>query len=149
MMAIALFFALLGISVFCSTRSAMLSATLSLSEQYAAATTDVQRSLLLAAGQAAHASSRATPETTGFFFVAVGGLFISVVMLRSEAFGRAAAYVGILASLFTLGNDISIVLAPSLASILMPISGLLWAVWWILVSLALFRLAQSVSGSRN
>ena len=49
----------------------------------------------------------------------------------------------ILAALFTLVNDLSIVVAPLWASILMPINGLLWLVWWLLVSRGLFRLVAN------
>jgi hypothetical protein len=145
LMAIAAFLAFLGIAVFVSTRGAMVSATLSLSDQYAAATTEAQRSQILAAGRAIHAAGRATPETTGFVFLAIAGLIISIVTLRGGGFGRATPYVGILASLATFGDDISILLAPSLAVILMPINGLLWLIWWLLVSRGLFRLGRGIT----
>jgi hypothetical protein len=145
LMAIAAFLAFLGIAVFVSTRAAMVSATLSLSDQYAAATTEAQRSQILAAGRAIHAAGRATPETTGFFFTAIAGLIISIVLLRGGSFGRATAYVGILASLVTFANDMSIVLAPSLAAILMPINGLLWLIWWLLISYGLVKLGRNAS----
>jgi hypothetical protein len=58
-MALALTFALLGIGVFLATNNP--SSMLSLSNQYAAATTDAERSTFLAAGQAllAHTNQRA------------------------------------------------------------------------------------------
>jgi hypothetical protein len=139
--AIAACLAFLGIAVFVSSRSEAVSATLSLSDRYVAARTEVERSQILAAGQAVHAPIRATPETAGFALVAVAGLILSVVMLQSQRFDQATAYVGISAGLVTLANNISIVLAPSLAAILMPINGLLWLIWWILVSHGLFKLA--------
>lgn len=145
-MAIAAFLAFLGIAVFVSTRTMMVSATLALSDQYAAATTEAQRSHILAAVQAMHAPGRATPETAGFFFMALAGLIISVVIRQSAIFGPVTAYVGILASLATFANDVSIVVAPSLATTLMPINGLLWLIWWLLISRGLFRLARGVSG---
>ncbi|MBN1580497.1 MAG: DUF4386 family protein [Anaerolineae bacterium] len=149
LMAIAAFFSFLGVAVFCSTRAAAVSATLSLSDQYAAATTEAQRFQILAAGQAIHAPIRATVETAGFFFMAAAGLIISVVILHGKSLSRVTAYVGILASLVTFANDISIVVAPSLATILMPINGLLWLVWWLLISRGLFRLARDISKVRN
>jgi hypothetical protein len=142
---IAAFLSFLGVAIFCSTRAAAVSAMLSLSDQYAAATTEVQRAQILAAGQAVHAPIRATPETPGFFFIAVAGLIVSVVILQNKVFSKIAAYVGISASLFTFANDASIVIAPSLAAILMPINGLLWLVWWLLISRGLFELGQRVS----
>jgi hypothetical protein len=79
---------------------------LSLSDQYAAATTEAQRTMLLAAGQAMLAINRfsspgAHPGAGGYMsllLIAVAGLITSSVMLRSDVFNRATAYVGILAS---------------------------------------------------
>ncbi|MBN1877032.1 MAG: DUF4386 family protein [Anaerolineae bacterium] len=139
LMAIAAFFAFLGIAVFVSSRATMVSAILSLSEQYAAATTEGQRSQLLAAGQAIHAPIRATTETTGFLFMAVAGLLISIVSLRNEVFGKGVAYLGILASTATFADDVSLIFVPPLAAILMPINSLLWLVWWLLISHNLFK----------
>jgi hypothetical protein len=143
--AIAAFLAFLGIAVFVSSRSEAVSATLSLSDRYAAARTEVERSQILAAGEAIHAPIRATPETTGFGLVAMAGLILSVVMLQSQRFDRATAYVGIPAGLVTLANHISIVIAPSLAAILMPLNGLLWLVWWLLISRGLFQLGKQIA----
>jgi hypothetical protein len=137
--AIAAFFALLGIAVFVSTRAAMVSGLLNLTDQYAAAATEAQRAQLLIAGDAIVSPTRATPQTTGFFFIAVAALIISLVDRRGETLGKAAAYVGILAALFTFVGDICLIVAPSIAGVLMPVGMLLWPAWWFLVSLALFR----------
>lgn len=141
-MAIAAFCAFLGVAVFVSARADLVTATLTLSEQYAEATAEAQRSQLLAAGWAAHSITRATPETLGFFFMAVAGLITSIVILQGETFGKVTAYVGILASVFTFANQASIVIAPLLPAILLPLNGLLWLVWWLLASRGLFRLAS-------
>jgi hypothetical protein len=144
LMAIAAFFAFLGIAVFVSTRAAAVSATLTLSDQYAAATTEVQKSQILTAGQAIHSTVRATPETVGFLFMAIAGLIISLVILRSETFGQATAYVGILGSVITLADHISLIMAPSMAGILMPLNGLLWLIWWLMISVGLFKLTKGL-----
>jgi hypothetical protein len=138
-MAVATFFAFLGVAVFVSARAEMVTATLSLSNQFAIATTEVQRSQILAAGHAVMTLSRATPETLGFFFITIAGLIISVVILQSGTFSKMIAYLGILGSVIVLANDISIVIAPSMATILMPLSGLVWLIWWILVGQKLLR----------
>ena len=143
-MAIAALFALIGVVVFIVPRVATLSAA-SLSDQYAAAATEAQRGQILAAGEALNALGVPTPQTTGFLFMAVAVLIISVVMLRSEYFGKATAIVGILASLLTFADDTSLVLAPSLAGMLMPISGVVWILWWLLISRGLFRLGKAAS----
>ena len=78
---------------------------LSLSEQYVTAASDAQRTTLLSAGQALLAINRFTgagahPGSGGFislFLIAAAGILASLVMLRSDLFHRAAAYVGIVA----------------------------------------------------
>jgi hypothetical protein len=142
-MSIAALLAFIGIAVFIAPRVAMLS-VLPLSDQYAAATTEAQRATLLAAGEALNALGTATPETIGFLFMAVAGLIISLVILRGETFGKTTAYVGLLAGGVTFANHISVVMAPSIADILMPVNGLLWLVWWIMISRRLFQLGKAV-----
>jgi len=141
--AIAAFFSLLGVAIFVSVRADMGATVLSLSDQYAAATTEAQMDQLLATGQVINSLGRATPDTVGFFFMAIGGLIFSAVMLRRGTFSKAAAYVGILGGVVTVVHRIGLFIVPSFASVLMPISGLLWLIWWILVSLGLLRLVRA------
>ena len=153
-MLIALYAALLGVVVFIVPRVLHL-ALLPLSDLHAAATTDAQKTIYLAAGEALSQVSTATPQTLGFLFMAVAGLIISVVSLRSQSFGRsvslskAVGFVGIAGFVAALANFGSRLLAPTIAEILMPINGLLWFAWWILVSVNLFKLARKtqVQGS--
>jgi hypothetical protein len=81
--------------------------------------------------------------------MAAAGMILSFVVLRSDAPGRplgqAAAYVGIVGFVAALANFLSRLLAPDVAAVLMPINGLLWFAWWILVSVGLFRLARRAS----
>jgi hypothetical protein len=42
----------------------------------------------------------------------------------------------------TFVGDICLIVAPSIAGVLMPVGLLLWPAWWILISLALFRLGR-------
>lgn len=139
---IATFFAFLGVAVFVSSRVAMVSGMLSLSEQYATAVTEAQRSQILAAAQVVTSLSRATPETFGFLFMAIAGLVYSIVILQSKNFSKLIGYLGILAFTFTLANDISLIIAPSVAAFIMPINGSLWLLWWILVGLRLFKFGR-------
>ncbi len=95
LMAIAITLALLGIGIFFATNNPF--SMLSLSDQYAAATTDAQRTTFLAAGQAvlANTGQRAVGGfNMGLFLVSVAGLIVSSVMLRSRSFSRLTAYVG-------------------------------------------------------
>ena len=102
-MAIALTLALLGIAIFFATNNPF--SMLSLSNKYAAATTDANRSALLAAGEAllANTNQRVIGGfNIGFLLVSVAGLIVSSVMLRATSFRRLTAYAGILAFGFSL-----------------------------------------------
>lgn len=140
-MLVAAFFGVLGVGVFVTPRVAMLS-LLPLSDQYAVATSAARQAQLLAAGEALGALGTATPQTIGFLFMAVGVLIISVVMLQGRLFSKITAWWGILASLCTLADHISLILAPGLVTALMIASGLFWIPWWVMIGLGLFRLAR-------
>jgi len=144
LMLIALYFALLGVVVFIVPRVLHL-ALLPLSDMHAAATTEARRMMLLAAGEALSQVSTATPQTLGFLLMAFAGLLISVVILQSQSFGKAVAYVGMLGFVAALANYVSWLFAPAIAAMLMPINGLLWFLWWIIISIALFKLAKATS----
>ena len=80
--ALALMISFIGVAVFYGTNRAF--PMLDLSNQYAAATTEAQRAMLSAAGQAMLSVGEShTPGTfLGFFLSEVAGILISVVMLR-------------------------------------------------------------------
>jgi hypothetical protein len=145
---IALYFALLGVVVFIVPRMLTL-VMLPLSDMHAAATTEAQRTMALTAGETLSHVTTATPQTLGFLFMAVAGLIISIVVLRGRSFGgspvfsKAAGYVGVVGFVVALANYVSWLVAPSIAAVLMPINGLLWLVWWLVVSVGLFKLARA------
>lgn len=138
-MAIALALGLVGIAAYFASNTAF--EMLSLSNQYAAATTDVQRSLFQASGQAMLAIYQGTAFDVYYILNAVTMLIISVVMLRSTLFGKVTAYLGIVAGV--------LMLIPSTAGTI----GLYFAfgslaptvIWLILIGRRLFMLAQGVS----
>lgn len=148
-MTIATTLGFVGITVYFASNTAF--SMLSLSDQYAAATTDAQRSIFLAAGQAVLAihNPGAIYQGTGiymsFLLLAVAGLMISAVMLRSNIFSRVTAYVGILASAFDLAYCITFAFLPAITVYLLSASGLLLMVWHILIGLRLFQLGRGVS----
>jgi len=140
-MMIASFFGLLGVTAFIVPRVLMLS-MLQLSDLYVAATSETARARLLAAGETLGALGTPTPQTIGFLFMAIGVFIISLVMLRSQRFNKITAYFGIVASLFTFADQISLIGLPTLATPLMIISGLFWIPWWLLISQGLFQIAR-------
>jgi len=137
----ALYFAVLGAVTFIVPRALHL-ALLPLSDLHAAATSEAQRAIYLAAGEGLSQVSTATPQTLGFLFMAVAGLLVSLVILQSRFFGQAAAYVGIAGFAAALASFTARLIAPTVASVLMPINGLLWFAWWIMISVGLFKLAK-------
>lgn len=152
-MAIATILGFVGITVYFASNTAF--SMLSLSEQYAAATTNTQRTMLLAAGEAMLAINRfsspgAHPGTGGYvslFLIAVAGMIASVVMLRSVVFNRTTAYVGILASVFDLAYCIAFAFVPTvnselLAVIFIPAAGLFLMIWHIMIGWRLYQLGR-------
>jgi hypothetical protein len=141
--AMAAFTAFLGIAVFVASRALMVSAAVNLNDQFALALTDEQKYQLLTAWKVITSPARATPETTGFLFIALASLVFSIVMLQAGTFRKTIAILGFAGCLVTIADQVSLVLAPTLALVLMPLNGALWLVWWLLVSRALFRLARN------
>jgi len=114
---------------------------LSLSGQYAAATTDSQRSLYVAAGQAMMALYSGTAFQVSYMLGSVTTVMTSAVMFRSKTFGKATAYVGIAASVIGLGLYV-----PKIGIYLSVGSVPFWAIWNILIARRLFQLAPGMPG---
>ena len=144
-MAIAMTSALLGIGIFLATNNPF--SMLSLSDQYAAATTDAQRSTFLAAGEAilANTNQRAVGGfNMGLFLVSIAGLIISSVMLQSNSFSRSTAYVGILANALSLTDYLRQAITPSVTVALIVILPytLFLVIWFALVGRRLCQLGK-------
>lgn len=145
-MALATTLAIIGIAVFLATNNPF--SMLSLSDQYAAATTDAQRSQFLAAGQAmlANTNQRAVEGfNMGFFLVSVAGLIVSAVMLRSNTFSKVTAYVGILANALSLADYFRLAFVPAAVLLLLFLamaSCLLLLIWYILIARRLYQLGR-------
>ncbi len=137
---------LVGIAVYFASNTAF--SMLSLSDQYASTSSEAQRAMLLAAGQAVLAinSPGAVFQGTGiymsFLLLAVAGLLISIAMLQSELFGRVTAYIGILACVLDLVYCITFALAPALTAYLLSAAGLLLMIWHISIGLKLLQLER-------
>ncbi|MBI2847812.1 MAG: DUF4386 family protein [Chloroflexi bacterium] len=86
---------LVGIAVFFATNTAF--PVLSLSSQYAAATTEAERAMFLAAGQAMFTLFNENAFLVSYVIVSMAWVIISGVMLRSKVFNRITAYAGLLA----------------------------------------------------
>lgn len=147
-LAIAMACGFVGITAYFASNTAF--SMFSLSNQYAAATNDAQRSMLLAAGQAVLAINQGTGIYLSLLLQAIAGLILSVVMLRSVIFSRGTAYLGILASAFDLAYCITVAFVPAIdddliAICTLPAAGLFLMIWHILIGLRLFQLGRCVS----
>ena len=145
LMAIAITLALLGIGIFLATNNPF--SMLSLSNQYALATSEAGRSTILAAGQAmlANTSQRAVGGfNMGLFLVSVAGLIISLVMFKSVSFSKATANIGVLAYGLSLTDYLREALTSSAFVTLLVIVPytLLLMVWFVLVGLRLYELGS-------
>lgn len=100
-MAIATALGVAGIVLFIASNPAF--EMLSLSSKYAAATTDAERSVFLAAGQVMLAAWQGTAFQIAYLVGSIVGIAIGAVMLRSNIFSKMTAYMGILGNAIGLG----------------------------------------------
>jgi hypothetical protein len=124
---------LTGTVVFLATNAVF--SMLSLSNQYAAAGSEAERAMLLAAGQAVLATSQGTGNIA-FLLGSIAGLIISVVMLKSRVFGKPVAAVGIVANVLGLPGS-------ALGLTVWAVNGILMLVWIVLVGWRLLQLRKS------
>jgi hypothetical protein len=143
--ALAVIASFIGAAIFYGTNRAF--PMLDLSNRYAAATTDAQRAMLAAAGQAllAVGESHTLGTFIAFFFSEISSILMGMVMLQGKVFSRATAIVGILAFGLLMIFDISISFMPALGSSALVFAlpgGLLSMAWDILIARRLFQLAK-------
>jgi hypothetical protein len=141
-MALATALGFAGIVLWLGTHSAF--SMLSLSDQYAAATTDLQRSQLLAAGQAVIASDmwHSTGAVMGGIFMQSALTIMSILMLRDNVFSKATAWVGILTHGLDLAHVLFMIFAPMIGVYLIIAASPLYPIWFILVARRLFQLSM-------
>jgi hypothetical protein len=145
-MSFALLAALVGLASFYASNTVI--SMLSLSDQYAAATSDAQRASLLAAGHAMLGSFRF--DNTGLFVAfdlyAIAGLIASAVMRHSRSFARGTAWLGL------VGNAIQ--LAPPrgvgpgwyfdvISPIQIGVGGIVLIAWYVSLYVDFRRLRQA------
>jgi hypothetical protein len=136
-----------AISIYVSNNAAI--PMLVLSNKYALANTDVQRSILAAAGEAA--LSRGEDFTAGSFIAIFLGSFaaicISLVMLRGGIFGKVHAWIGIIGFTFLSLFTLIATFIPSLYELAFDffalIGGILALSWFALTARRLFQLASN------
>lgn len=137
LMTLAVTLELVAITTYFSSNTAF--EMLSLSKQYAAATTEAQRGVILAAGQAMVTSwKQGSAFNLSYVLGAIATLLTATAMLRSRVFGQVTAYAGLVFGVLSLvpasaGNPGLIF---SLVS-LVP----MW-IWLVLIAQRLFQLGR-------
>lgn len=146
-MALAAALGLVGIVLWLGSHSAF--SMLTLSNQYAAAASDLERSQLLAAGQAVIASDmwHSTAAAMSGIFLQGALTIASVLMLRSSVFGRATAWVGIIAHGLDLAHILMLIFGQGIGFYLMWVAGPLYPVWFILIARRLLQLSTVREGA--
>jgi len=139
--ALAALFAFIGLTVLLVTNMAY--PMVFLSDQYAAATTEPQRIFLLAAGETKIATID-TGVKIGGFFVEGAAVIFSVLMLRSNIYGKKTAYLGIVGHGLDLIRIIMMLafLPERIGAILLKIGGLPQLIWLILVGRKFIQLGR-------
>jgi hypothetical protein len=123
----------IGVISFLSARPAF--EMLHLSQQYAAAATEAERAIFLAAGEATLAAFNGTAFHVSYLLGSLGGLLISLVMLKASIFSKVTAYIRIASSICDLGLYIPVVgLYISIFSVLFLF------VWNMLIAIKFFQL---------
>lgn len=122
-----------------------------LSDRYAAALSDAQRAQILAAGEAILASDiwHGTSAIVGGLLMQGGAVLISIIMLRGNAFGKAAAIVGIVTHGLDLAHILAGFIAPEIGVFLMATAGPIYLVWFPLVARGFFRLSLRSSDPKQ
>jgi hypothetical protein len=141
-MLVATAFGLIAVTALFAARPAF--EMLALSSQYAVATTEAQRTVLLAAGEAMLAIFHGTAFQLHYVLGSISLLMTAAVMLRSDVFSKVTAYVGIVASVTGLGLYMPKI---GVAISILSVVGL-W-VWYILVARRFFQLSRGVSADET
>ena len=144
--ALALVLYLLGAAIYIANNRAL--SMLDLSEQYGAAVTEAEKSLLVTSGTVLMAQSEDfTPGSfLGFFVSLLGTLSMMLVMLRGRVFSRGFTLAGLVGAGCMMFFTITATFARSiydLAMIFAGVGGLLLIAWDIYMALGMFRLAGS------
>jgi hypothetical protein len=110
---------------------------LALSRAHAAAPTEAQQAVYVAAGEALLAGYYGTTFHVSYVLGYLAKLMIGAVMLRSMVFSKATAYVSLLTGIVGLGFYV-----PTIGLFLSVVAVVLIALWNILIAHRLFQLSR-------
>jgi hypothetical protein len=135
---IALVLGLMGYTIIFAARP--LAEMTYLSDQYAAATSEIAQNRYLAAGEALHAIFNGTAWMASMFLVAISGLISTLLMFRSKTFTKATAYAGLVVTVGGLGF-----LIPAIGPLLSLAATIGGVVWYGLMARDFYRLGWGQS----
>ena len=134
---------LIGVTLILANTSVI--SLLYLADQYAMATTDTRRTLLLAAGEAVISNDmwHGTAAKMGGVLLQSAGVLISIAMLRSAVFSKVIGYAGLIANGLDLVHIFLGFFLPRVAVFAMAIGGTVYLLWFPLVARRLRQLSES------
>lgn len=117
---------------------------MTLSEKYHQAESPEVKRQLLAADESMLASDMwvSTSAKIRGIMIEAGAVTLSLLMLRSKLYGRAAAVVGLFAHGFDLLSEILSIFIPTVKDVFTYFAGPLYLIWFILIVPYLFRLGR-------
>jgi hypothetical protein len=142
---LALIIFLVGTTIFITTNTAL--PMLELSKKYAIATTESQKTLFAAAGEAmlARGTHGSLGVFIGFLLPNIAGLIMSYSMLSAKIFNKATSIIGMVGSALILLYIVLVTFAPSVKDMATAVSmpgGLLLMAWMIMFTIRLFQLGS-------
>jgi hypothetical protein len=142
---LALIIFLVGTTIFVTTNTAL--PMLELSHKYAAATTETQKILFAAAGEAmlARGTHAGLGVFIGFLLPNIASLIMSLTMLTGKVFSKVTSYLGIAGSALLLLYIVLVTFAPNVkdmaTAFAMP-GGLLSMAWMVMFTIRLFQISR-------
>jgi len=137
---------LISMSIYISNNAAI--PMLVLSNKYALAGTEVQKTILIAAGESvlARGEDFTLGSFIGLILGSIAAIAISFIMLRGEVFGKVNAWIGVIGFTFLSLFTILATFVPALYTIAFyffgSIGGLLALTWFALVARRFFQLSR-------
>jgi hypothetical protein len=136
---------LVGTTIFVTTNTAL--PMLELSHKYAVASTESQKTLLAAAGEAmlARGTHGSLGVFIGFLVPNIAGLVMSFTMLTGKVFGKTTSFFGIAGNALMLIYIVLVTFAPNIkdmaTAFAMP-GGLMAMAWMIMFTIRLFQISR-------
>ena len=144
---VAIFIGLLGVGVYLVSNQAF--ALWGLSHKFAEATTEAQRATYLAAGESllaihnpAGLPNLGAGSHISLLLVFTAGLLFSIVMLRSGAFNKTTAIIGLLTNITGLLFIPLLIFAPEFHWISPTVSAPFRLIWYLMCAFRLLKLAK-------